>query len=228
MEQYVHLLIRSDRYFAPEPARIAAFFDVLAGSWNYQIVWDDQYAPGVRIVWPTDQPRLETDPESGKQFTMMPRFEQVGVSRTADIAAAFEKNPRAMDGRLGCVIAAQGSWRAGGLPIKTPRSLWPAREQEYACSLGLRLHPEPVCTSDWWGEDGVTPVNRDSASLPRQFHQLAGSPAQSRGARLNCPMPEALVSGSSSVLLIGSCRICRMISICLIPHWSAPPEIISG
>jgi hypothetical protein len=157
MEQYVHLLIPSDPRFGPAFGQVAGFFEMLVALWNYEIDWEDPYIPGIRIVWTTSEPKVETDPKSGKQFTMMPRFQTVAVSQTGEIAPTLEKNPGALTGRSGCAVAAQGKWRERELPVRIPRSLWPAEESEYACNVSCRLHPEPVCTSDWWGEDGDDP-----------------------------------------------------------------------
>jgi hypothetical protein len=157
MEQYTHLLIPSDPEFMPQFAQIPAFVRLLTERWNYRIDLNDPYIPGIRLLWTTGEPEIGDEQKTGKQFTMMPRFEKRAVQRIEDIPAALEGNPGALQARRGCVAAVNGSWELRMLPITIPKSEWPEKESAHCCSLSFRLHPQTVCTSDWWGEDGDDP-----------------------------------------------------------------------
>ena len=157
MEQYTHLLIPSDPEFMPQFAQVPAFAKLLVERWNYLIDANDPYIPGIRLLWTTGEPEDQVNQKTGKQFTMMPRFEKIAIPRIEDIPAALEGNPAALQARRGCVVAVNGSWGLRMLPITIPSSEWPEKEWDYSCSLSFRLLPQTVCTSDWWGEDGNDP-----------------------------------------------------------------------
>jgi len=151
MEQYTHLLIPADPQFTPAYPLIAVYIDLLAERWNYQVNWQDQYLPGIRLVWITGEPRVEVDERAGKQFTMMPRSRSVKIERIEGIPRALEANPDALKAQRGCVLAVNGLWGSRKLPITIPSSEWPENALEYGCGLSFDLLPETVCTSDWWG-----------------------------------------------------------------------------
>lgn len=150
MEQYVHLLIPSEPEFFPDLGQIASYFELLENSWRYRINWSDKYISGIRIIWPSGKPETVVDEKTGRQFTQMPRFNKIVVKRIADLPEELRSVPS-------CYISVIGAWAAGHSPFKEGGDRLFGAEKDVSCGLSCGISPVPVCTSEWWGEDGESP-----------------------------------------------------------------------
>ena len=140
MEQYIQMLIPAEPNFAPAPVQIAAYFEMLAESWKYEITWDLPYIHGLRVFKHVSKTEVE---ESVKATGMFPNLEQFRLKGIDGI-------PQAMEGLASCTVAASGNFRRECSPIKIVESAWPGSSKSLYCGLGCDLRPTPVLLSNWW------------------------------------------------------------------------------
>ena len=148
MEQYIQMLIPADPHYAPDPARIAAYFEMLSKSWHFALDWNIPHIHPLRALNLLSKAEIEKAIEASAPRRMFPRLERFHLQTYAEIPAIIERLPR-------FAVTASGTWTAEYPPIKIPTSSWPPEKKGLYCNVGCDLRPEPVLTSNWWtDEDG--------------------------------------------------------------------------
>ncbi len=138
------MLIPADPYFAPEPAQIAAFFDMLAESWQFELDWNIPYIHPLRVMKLLGKAEIE---KAIQDSGMFPRLDSFNLKKNSEI-------PAAMEGISSCSVNASGNWGSEHPPIKVPKSAWPDGKENLACRVSCDLRPEPALTSNWWTNEG--------------------------------------------------------------------------
>jgi len=139
MEQYVHTLIAADSSFAPKSEQIADFLDRLVTSCNFQIIADQPYQPGVRLVKPSGRYRSFTDPLTGETKSF-PVSERIRIERISDIPLVIE-GPRHFS------VLMSGEWNREHLPLSLLTTDGVPFDGNYLCEVSCHLRPDVVSTS---------------------------------------------------------------------------------
>jgi hypothetical protein len=147
MEQYIQMLIPVDPDFAPDSSQIAAFFDMLADSFHFELDWNSRHLHPLRVFKLLSNAEIEKAIEASGPIKMFPRLDRINLQRTSEIPGAIEGIPR-------CVVAANGHWHPETSLIKISQSLWTPNRETLHCGISCDLRSEPVLTSNWWTEQG--------------------------------------------------------------------------
>lgn len=144
MEQYVHTLIPSDSSFVPKSSEVAEFFEALVTSFNFQVISDAPFQPGLRVRKPSGRFRTGINVFTGEKKTI-PISDQVKIENPADI-------PQLIEGITRYAVLASGEWKLGSAPLALFTTDGIPFEKDYLCEVSCNLRPETVSTSCSVGE----------------------------------------------------------------------------
>ncbi len=148
MEQYIQMLIPADPHFAPRPVQVAAYFEMLAESWHFELDWNIPHIHPLRVTKLLSKPEIEKAIEATAPRRVFPLLERFQLQTYGEIPAAIEKLSQ-------FALNASGNWNAENPPIRIAASSWPGGKKGLRGNVGCDLHPQPVFTSNWWtDEDG--------------------------------------------------------------------------
>jgi hypothetical protein len=146
MEQYIHILIAAESQYVPSPPQIVEFFDVLVGDFQFRIIRDGRWQPGLRVSKPGGRTRTGTNRITGETITI-PIPDHIEVEKTTEIPPLIENLEEYR-------VGASGEWKSADAPIllrkvdKTPFAGDPISD------VSCNIRPIPVSTSAWDVEAG--------------------------------------------------------------------------
>jgi hypothetical protein len=153
MEQYIQMLIPHDSDFAPQPARVAALFEMLEKSWHFELDRTNNHTPALQVFKLLSKAEIEKAMEGAGAAKTLPRLDRVKLEKADEIPETIRRLPR-------CSVSANGHWRSNSSPIKIPNSFWPGGQKRLWGSVACDLRPEPVCMSNWWTTEDHTGLLR--------------------------------------------------------------------
>jgi hypothetical protein len=89
MEQYIHTLIAADPAFTPRPRQVAEFFETLVNAFDFRVISNTRWQPGLRVMKLGLQTRSAKNVFTGETRTF-PVPDQIAIEKTADILPLIE------------------------------------------------------------------------------------------------------------------------------------------
>jgi hypothetical protein len=163
MEQYAHLLIASDPDFAPDPARVSVFFDLVQEDFRLHYVKSkENYLPGLMAMTSVEEVRTMRNAYTGEKETYKtPKWFE--VQQTSEIQALVGAEPK-----FG--VRMSGKWSQTDVPIEMLVADGTTLSGDLTCLVACAKRAQAVCTGDWWGEahGGDSEFDFDNPESPLQ------------------------------------------------------------
>jgi hypothetical protein len=144
MEQYIHTLIAVDPSFAPNSLQIASYLKSLVDSFQFQVIDDSQFQPGIRVVKPSNRLRTFRDSLTGEAISV-PANDRIKVDTIAAI-------PAVLGGLDRWSVLVSGAWNPESSFLHLLTADRVLFQGEYLCEVSCHLRPQPVSTSYWAAE----------------------------------------------------------------------------
>lgn len=183
MKQYAHLLIPTDPDFVPDPAHVAAFFDLVQKDFGFQYVKSPkEWMRGVLAHNSTEREMRFRNSFTGEErlLNMVPKWFE--LEQPSEILTFIACEPK-----YGVRIS--GKWSPADVPLELVLNDGTPFEKELICFVSCAQRAKPVCTGDWWGEGraGNCEFGFDHPESPVQStgvftHPLTGNRIEVPGA----------------------------------------------
>jgi hypothetical protein len=180
MEQYIHTLIAADSAFTPQPQQVAEFFETLITAFNFRVISNTRWQPGLRVMKPGLRTRTAKNVFTGETRTF-PVPDHLVIEKTSEIESLIEYLAEYR-------VCASGEWPSDTAPLQLLKTDKTPFSENPICDVSCNIRPAPVSTSAWDLEAGPNLRNVPPFGTPWNGESTTGIfPNPWTGAAIEVP-----------------------------------------